>query len=60
VDNWKEKDIATVTVFLNLDDYKKVAKQINTDTSSAWRRKKSLRITEYATIKEVLLFLAPN
>ncbi len=60
VDTWKEKDIATVSAFLNLDDYKKVAKQINTDISSAWRRKKSLRITEYATIKELLLFLAAN
>lgn len=57
VDSWKPKDLQTVSEFLIHGDYKKVAYQIKTDISSAWRRKKSLRINDYLSIKEIILFL---
>jgi len=60
VDNWKEKDLETVSKFLVFDDYKIVAEKINTNASSAWRRKKSLKINEYASIKKIILHLLEN
>lgn len=57
IDDWKTKDRKAVTEFLRLNDYKKVALAIKTDASSAWRRKKSLKIREYLYIKEIILFL---
>lgn len=57
VDSWKPKDLKTVSAFLMYDDYKKVAAHIKTDISSAWRRKKSLKINEYLAIKEIITFL---
>lgn len=57
VDSWKSKDLKTVSAFLLYGDYKKVAAHIKTDTSSAWRRKKSLKINEYLAIKEIITFL---
>jgi len=60
VDNWKAKDLETVSKFLVFDDYKIVAEKINTNASSAWRRKKSLKINEYASIKKIILHLLEN
>ncbi|MDQ3111549.1 MAG: SatD family protein [Bacteroidota bacterium] len=60
VDSWKPKDLKSVSEFLIYGDYKKVAKIIRTDASSAWRRKKSLKINEFNSAKEIILFLATN
>lgn len=57
VDSWKKKDLKIVANFLEFGDYKTVAEHANVDISSAWRRKKSLKITEYLYAKELILYL---
>jgi hypothetical protein len=47
IDNWKFKDFKIVSTFLEYNDYKKVAKVLQKDQSSVWRRKKSLKMDEY-------------
>ena len=47
IDNWKFKDFKIVSTFLEYKDYKKVAKILQKDQSSVWRRKKSLKMDEY-------------
>lgn len=55
MDDWKAKDLHIVKAFLELEDYKQVAKSIKIDSSSAWRREKSLKIRAYHTIKDTIL-----
>lgn len=57
VDSWKTKDRKMVSYFLQLNDYKTVAKKMKVDKSSAWRRKKSLHIEEYLNTKEIIIFV---
>jgi len=57
VDDWKNKDYKTLKEFFISDDYKKVADQLNKDASLIWRRKKSLRLSEYQAIKELISLL---
>lgn len=57
VDDWKPKDKISVNEFLKNDNYKIVANKIKTDPSSAWRRRKSLKIREYKAIKSIILKL---
>jgi hypothetical protein len=57
VDDWKVKDYEVVLAFLNYRDYKIVAKNLNRDTSSMWRKEKSLKIKEYLAAKDILFFL---
>ncbi|MBC7426173.1 MAG: hypothetical protein H7321_06520 [Bacteroidia bacterium] len=57
-DSWNIKDLKIVTEFLAHKDYKKVAEIIGIDPSSAWRRKKSLKINEYIYIRELILFIS--
>ena len=55
VDSWKPKDLGIVHRFLAREDYKSVAESVGIDPSSAWRRRRSLNIREYETIKEIIL-----
>lgn len=57
VDSWKPKDYLIVSEFIKKVDYKSVAKKIGIDESNAWRRRRSLNIKEYETIKDVILTL---
>jgi len=57
VDDWKVKDYEVVSAFLKHRDYKIVAKNLGRNTSSMWRKEKSLKINEYLAVKEILLFL---
>jgi hypothetical protein len=57
IDDWKSKDITAVSEFLKYDNYRIVSEIINTDPSSAWRRKKSLKINEYNGIKKIIIHL---
>lgn len=57
VDDWKNKDYKTLKEFFISDDYKRVADQLNKDASLIWRRKKSLRLSEYQAIKELISLL---
>ncbi len=55
IDGWKADDIALVGAFLKYVDYKEVAKRTKKDVSLVWRRKKSLQIHEYLSLKEAIL-----
>jgi len=57
IDSWKVKDYKIIWQFLNRRHYKVVAKNVNLDESSAWRRERSLRMHEYFTTKDIVLFL---
>ena len=57
VDDWKPKDLKIISAFFKDMDYKVVAESVNLDKSSVWRRKKSLKMTEYQTVKEIILYL---
>jgi hypothetical protein len=57
VDSWKAKDYLIVSEFIKKFDYKSVAKIVAIDESNAWRRRKSLKIKEYETIKEIIVML---
>jgi hypothetical protein len=54
IDNWDFKDYALISKFLDINDYKIVASQMKKDKSLMWKREKSLKITEYKTIKELI------
>ncbi|MES2514143.1 MAG: hypothetical protein V4580_08355 [Bacteroidota bacterium] len=55
LDSWKKGDIEYVKAFLNHMNYKEVAELFNINTSSGWRREKSLKMKQYYTIKEMIL-----
>lgn len=56
-DSWKLNDYPIVAEFLKTDDYKIVAEKVKLDKSSAWRRRRSLKMHEYETIKNIILTL---
>lgn len=56
-DSWRLNDYPIVAEFLKTDDYKIVAEKVSLDRSSAWRRRKSLNMHEYETIKNIILTL---
>lgn len=55
VDGWKPKDKEVVASFLQLEDYKLVAKQLDKTVSLLWKREHSLNIREYKIIKDMIL-----
>ncbi|HEY1010225.1 MAG: SatD family protein [Daejeonella sp.] len=57
VDSWKINDYPIVAEFFKTNDYKVVAEKVNLDRSSAWRRRKSLKMHEYETIKNIIVTL---
>jgi hypothetical protein len=55
IDSWKLDDAVLIDAFLKYVDYKEVAKKTKKDVSLVWRRKKSLQIHEYLSLKEAIL-----
>ena len=55
LDSWKKRDYKYVRAFLNHLNYKEVAELFKMNTSSGWRREKSLKMKQYYTIKEMIL-----
>ena len=55
LDSWKKADFKYVRAFLNNQNYQEVAEQFNINTSSGWRREKTLKMKQYYTIKEMIL-----
>jgi SatD family (SatD) len=60
IDNWKKKDFKTIGLFLAEEDYKKVAVINNNTPSAMWKKKKSLQIKEYKTVKHLILEYASS
>jgi len=58
VEDWPEKDYKAVSSFINLRDYKQVAKELNRDISSAWRKEKTLKMKAYFDAKQLITSLA--
>lgn len=55
VDKWnRKKDTQLLSSFIKNKDYKLVAKELNIDRSQIWKKEKSLNISSYLSIKEVL------
>ncbi len=57
VDQWRYKDYQAVREFVNEAGYKKVAELLNVNPTTAWRKKKSLKIKEYFAIKKLIMSL---
>jgi hypothetical protein len=57
VDGWKGNELYIVNEFLQGKDYKEIAKKLNVNISSSWRRQKSLNIEEYFTCKKLIINL---
>ena len=57
-DDWKPKDYYLVREFLELGDYKEVAKKLGKDSSLMWRRAESLAIEYYLEAKRLLILLS--
>ena len=60
VDGWKQKDFKTISLFFKDNDYKKVAAINNYTASAMWKKRKSLHIKEYNSIKQLILQYASN
>jgi hypothetical protein len=60
LDGWSLKDRRIVKEFLFGDDYKKIAKRLKKDASLLWKRRKSLKIEEFQTIKKLITQLAED
>lgn len=54
IDGWYPKDRSTVAGFLQGRDYKEMSEMQHKDSSSLWRKRKSLAIDEYLLCKEMI------
>lgn len=54
VDAWTPKEAKVAAYFLQKDDYRWVAKQVGTNPTSTWRRRKSLKMNAYIASKIIL------
>lgn len=57
IDSWNLKDYQLAYQFLINTDYKEIAKNLNLNNSTTWRREKSLHIEEYKKAKDIILNL---
>ena len=57
IDEWNHKDYVLLSEFLNTKDYKEIAELLGMNTSTAWRRRRSLKIPQYIALKELILSL---
>jgi hypothetical protein len=57
VDSWALRNYPIVKEFLLCDDYKKVANKIKKNISQSWKLEKSLQITEYQAVKQLIFLL---
>ena len=55
IDSWKSKEYVLVKEFLLKKSYQEIAENLNMNVSSSWRRKKSLKMNEYALCKKLIL-----
>lgn len=53
IELWGRKEGELIEWFLNLDDYKLVAEKVNKNRSLIWKRKKSLQIEPYKSLKKL-------
>ena len=53
--DWKNEKRRIASLFLELNDYKLVAKALGKGISLLWKREKSLRIKEYKLLKTLLI-----
>jgi hypothetical protein len=58
VNSWRKKDYEIISYFLAGNNYRQIAKMINHDASSVWRKERTLKMKEYFTIKELIKNLA--
>lgn len=59
VEGWNlSRDEELIIEFLELDDYKKVAEKLGKTRSQIWKRRKSLQIEEYLSVKKVINYIA--
>lgn len=57
-DAWKaDKDHYLVSGFLQGKDYKQIAEDLNKERSLIWKRRKSLKMEEYFSLKEVIKYI---
>jgi hypothetical protein len=54
VDRWKPKDYRLISAFLEGMDYYELAKRFNKNKGYTWRKKKSLEISQYFSIKNLI------
>jgi SatD family (SatD) len=54
VDQWNKKDQPWLKLFLQQMDYKEIALTFDVPRSTAWRRRKSLRMDQYNTAKSLI------
>lgn len=57
IDLWKMSDYKIISEFLYMKDYKEIADTMNVNTSTAWRRRGSLKIPQYIALRELILSL---
>ncbi|WP_293312690.1 SatD family protein [Pedobacter sp. UBA5917] len=59
VDDWKiSKDYDLIAKFIKLSDYKLVAEELGKTRSQIWKRKKSLKIEEYLSVKSIINYIS--
>jgi len=58
VSGWRKKDYEVISHFLVGKSYRQIAKIINRDASSVWRKERTLKMKEYFTLKELIKTLA--
>lgn len=54
IDSWKVNDYKIASHFIRHDDYKVIADKLGINRSTAWRRRKSLNIDEFETVKRII------
>ncbi len=52
-EDWPDKDLEVVSEFIRHKDYKIVADKIKKDSSSTWRKERTLRMKDYFNLKEL-------
>jgi hypothetical protein len=57
VDSWKANDSRLIASFLQYRDYKIVAKKLDHDIAGVWRRQKTLQISEFFILQDLITFL---
>lgn len=59
IEGWNlKRDTELIIKFIELDDYKIIADQLQKTRSQIWKRRKSLRIDDYVAIKSVISYIA--
>jgi hypothetical protein len=58
-DKWTPVQQKIVAAFLEFGDYRNVAKKLRRDPTAVWRRRKSLMIEEFNSLKKLMLLTTP-